>query len=263
MFGKLILPIFSLCCLGFLLCCTPGKSSQQGQTTDVGSVDAKDTNRSERKFLLRDEGLSQLSYVDLANPKSNWNVVVPKGRDLQLVGNGKVMIGTGAGYEEYEIKTGKKSKTEDSFPGTISCRRLRNGNTLIMGINWQDSEGIGLIEVDESGAIIRKTTFSDFKYARLVRETPQSTYLISANNQIFEGDTLGNVLWKAKIVGIDQPHSWQPIRLSEGRTVVSGGYTGNIQLFDQSANLIKTISGPDSVQPNFYSGYRCFPIIIL
>lgn len=36
-----------------------------------------------RRLLLRDEGLTQLSYVDLANPKNNWYLPVPAGRDLQ------------------------------------------------------------------------------------------------------------------------------------------------------------------------------------
>jgi hypothetical protein len=30
-----------------------------------------------RKLLLRDEGLSQLSYIDIANPKANWFMPVP------------------------------------------------------------------------------------------------------------------------------------------------------------------------------------------
>src|SRR5262245_54746085 len=84
-----------------------------------------------RKLILRDEGLSQLSYVDIAEPKNNWIVPVPAGRDLQLVGDGKVLIGTGDGYEERDLKTGSKVRELTSFKGTIAARRLRNGNTLL------------------------------------------------------------------------------------------------------------------------------------
>ena len=84
---------------------------------------------SNRRFILRDEGLSQLAFIDLANASANWYVAVPPGRDLQLVGNGRVLIGTGTGYEEREIATGKKMFELTSYPGTLSARRLRNGNT--------------------------------------------------------------------------------------------------------------------------------------
>ncbi len=45
------------------------------------------------RFILRDEGLSQLSYVDMANPDKNWYAPVPPGRAQQLIGNDLVMIG--------------------------------------------------------------------------------------------------------------------------------------------------------------------------
>ena len=192
----------------------------------------------------------------MKSPKKSWNVAIPKGRDLQLVGKGRVMIGTLTGYEEYDIRTGNKSLVFDAFPGTISCRRLRNGNTLLVGLNWQESEGIVLLEVDADGAVKRKIVYPDFKYARLVRETVNSTYLITANNLVFEGDTLGNVLWQAKMAGNDNPHAWQPIRLANGQTVVAGGYTGNIQFFNSNGKVVRTISGPDEVNPNFYSGLQ-------
>src|ERR1043165_9544092 len=71
-----------------------------------------------RKLILRDEGLSQLSYVDIAHPEKNWFVAVPAGRDLQLVGDGRVLIGTGDGYVEHDIATGNKVKELTSFKGT-------------------------------------------------------------------------------------------------------------------------------------------------
>ena len=79
-----------------------------------------------RRMLLRDEGLSQLSYVDLSNPTGNWYASVPSGRDLQLIGNGRVLIGTGTGFEEREITTGKKVFELNSYTGTVAARRLRN-----------------------------------------------------------------------------------------------------------------------------------------
>src|SRR5678810_1266058 len=77
-------------------------------------------------LLLRDEGMSKLSLVNLKDPKGDWQVDVPAGRDLQLIGKGLVLIGTGNGYEEREIASGKKVREATSWPGTIAARRLVN-----------------------------------------------------------------------------------------------------------------------------------------
>jgi outer membrane protein assembly factor BamB len=212
-----------------------------------------------RCLLLRDEGMSQLSYVDMENPGANWYAKVPPGRDLQLIGDGRFLIGTGNGYEEREIKTGNKVFEQTSFEGTISARRLRNGNTLLIGLNWQGKEGIVLIEVDEAGTIHRTIIYPGFPYVRLARETAKGTFLITSDSLVFEGDANGSVIWKAKIESKRRPHSWQALRLADGRTVVSSGYAGNLQVFDAGGTLIKTISGPEEVHPNFYAGLQILP----
>jgi hypothetical protein len=65
---------------------------------------------------LRDEGLSQLAYINQANPSKNWYMPIPTGRDIQLIGNGRVLIGIDNGYEEREISTGKKVYELTLFP---------------------------------------------------------------------------------------------------------------------------------------------------
>ena len=208
------------------------------------------------KFLLRDEGLSQLSYVDLANPVSNWHVPIPAGRDIQLVGNDRVLIGTGLGYEEREISTGRKVHELTSFDGTIAARRLRNGNTLLVGINWQGRQGIVLVEVDNTGATKRLIVYPGFAYVRLVRETLEGTFLVAADDTIFEGNADGSILWRAKIVGHDKPHAWQALRLSSGQIISSSGFAANFQFFGRDGKLVDTISGPASVRPHFYAGFQ-------
>ncbi|HET9277243.1 MAG TPA: hypothetical protein VFN95_03635 [Flavitalea sp.] len=205
---------------------------------------------------MRDEGLSQLSYVDLANPVSNWQVAIPAGRDIQLVGNDRVLIGTGLGYEEREISTGKKVHELTAFDGTIAARRLRNGNTLLVGVNWQGRQGIVLVEVDKSGATKRLIVYPGFDYVRLVRETVETTFLLTADDTIFEGNADGSILWRAKIVGHDKPHAWQALRLSNGQIISSSGFAANFQFFGRDGKLVDTISGPASVRPHFYAGFQ-------
>lgn len=210
----------------------------------------------ERKLLLRDEGLSQLSYIDLANPSANWYVPVPAGRDLQPVGNGRVLIGTGNGYEEREIATGKKVFELTTFTGTIAARRLRNGNTLLTGFNWQNKKGIVLVELDKSNNILRQVNFPEYNYVRLVRETVQGNFLITSDNIVFEGTPDGRIIWKATVVGMAKPHAWQAFRLGDGRTVVSTGYAKNLQIFSADGKITDSISGPPEVNPDFYAGFQ-------
>lgn len=208
------------------------------------------------KFILRDEGLSQLSYVDLANPSKNWFTSVPAGRDLQLVGNGRVMIGTGNGYEEREIATGKKVAELNSFPNTFSVRRLRNGHTLLAGLNLAGKTGVVLAEVDDHGTTSNVISFRQFNYVRLVRPTTAGTYLITSDTIVFESDQAGKIIWTAKIKSERRPHSWQAIRLGNGNTVVATGYGGNFQVFGKDGSLINAFNGPAEVNPLFYAGFQ-------
>jgi hypothetical protein len=200
--------------------------------------------------------MSQLSYVDMAKPEANWYIPVPPGRDMQLVGNGRVLIGTGAGYEEREIATGKKLYELSSFPGTVAARRLRNGNTLLTGVNWQGKQGIVLVEVNEEGIVQHLITYPGFDYVRLVRETASGNFLVTADNTVFEGNSSGSIVWQVKITGADKPHAWQALRLANGKTVISSGFAKNFQIFGADGKLVDTISGPAGVKPNFYAGFQ-------
>ncbi len=222
------------------------------------SAFSQKTDSDKRHLLLRDEGLSQLSYIDLGNPSANWYLQVPPGRDMQLVGRGRVLIGTGTGYEEREIATGNKVYELAAFPGTVTAHRLRNGHTLLSGLNWQGKRGIVLLEVDDNGTVFKTLAFPG-GYPRLVRETSSGTFMITSDDSVFEGTKTGEVIWRAGVASKVKPHAWQALRLANGKTVVSGGYSANLQFFSPDGKLIDSISGPASVNPHFFSGLQILP----
>lgn len=222
-------------------------------------LQSKEKGYAQRQILLRDEGLSRLSYINIANPVRNWYVSIPPGRDLQLVGNGLVMIGTANGYEERDINSGKKMFELTSFKGTLSARRLRNGNTLLAGIDWQEKKGVSLVEVDSSGVVKRTLNYPSFSYVRLVRESASNTFVVTADDTVFESDTSGAILWKAELQGMDKPHAWQALRLKDGTTAVSTGFLKTLQIFSKDGALLKTIAGPDEVHPHFFAGFQVMP----
>jgi hypothetical protein len=207
-------------------------------------------------LLLRDEGMSKLSLVDMKTPGKDWQVPVPAGRDLQLVGRGRVLLGTATGFEEREIETGNKVVEASSWPGTITARRLSNGSTILLGVNWLGRQGIVLLELNGKLAAIDTIAYAEFRYARLLRETPAGTFLIAADNTIIEGDRSGNITWRAAIVGHESPHAWQAVRSAGGETIVSSGYPSDLQIFSGEGKLVRTIGGPPDVNPHFFAGFQ-------
>ena len=222
----------------------------------VKSIGQSPAAYTHRRLLLRDEGISQLSCLDLTNPAANWYEPIPAGRDMQLVGNGRVLVGTVTGYEEREIATGKKLYELTAYPGTVAARRLRNGNTLLTGVNWQEKKGIVLVEVDATGKTLHLIVYPGFDYVRLVRETASGNFLVTANNYIFEGNKNGDIVWKAVIGDAEKTHAWQALRLANGQTIVSTGYAKKLELFSADGKLLDTITGPAGVNPNFFAGFQ-------
>ncbi|HTL08509.1 MAG TPA: hypothetical protein VL307_09645 [Chitinophagaceae bacterium] len=209
-----------------------------------------------RRLLLRDEGISQLALVDLQDSSANWYVPVPVGRDVQLVGNNRVLIGTANGYQEHDLTNGKKLVEVTRYPGTVAARRLRNGHTLLTGVNWQGKKGIVLIETGAGGDSLRSYVYPGFDYVRLVRETMNGNFLVTANNYVFEGDRNGAILWKAMIGDAEKMHAWQALRLANGQTVVSTGYAKTLAFFSADGKLVDTVTGPATVHPNFFAGFQ-------
>ena len=211
-----------------------------------------------RQLLLRDEARSMVSYVEIGNPAAGWQVAVPYGRDMQLVGDGRFLIGTDNGYEERALADGAMVAEQAGFAGTLSAHRLRNGNTILAGVNWQGGTGIVLVEVDSAGAIHRRVTFGGFSFVRLIRQTPSGTFLVTADDVVLEGDDTGRILWRADVprVGTTASHVWQALRIPTGETVVSTGYGASLQFFDAGGALVRTITGPAEVIPNQFVGFQ-------
>ena len=73
---------------------------------------------------------------------------------------------------------------------------------------------------------------------------------------VFEGNKSGEILWRADITGVTNPHTWQALRLANGQTLVSAGYSKDFQIFSADGKLVDTITGSAEVKPNFYAGFQ-------
>ncbi len=236
------------------------------------------------QFIALDEGLENLLYVNQNDATKNWLVSISSvypARDLQLVGNNRILLAHNFGYTEYSIDSGKIMRQALlTYDSVTSVRRLPNGQTLLFGIN-PGGAGIFMVKLDSNNAPLSKTVFPG-NYIRLVRQTNQGTFLMACNDSIFEADTVpsgqtgtvnGAYIWKKKINwtaplngGETQKHMWKAVRLDNGHIFLSGGYGAFMAEVDTSGKFIDTIGAAsqhpatwdDSVSPYFYAMFQRF-----
>jgi len=210
-------------------------------------------------FLAIDEGLVQLLHINERDPSRNWIVPVAHStpRDLQLVGGGRVLVGHDAGYTEYDLTTGKVVKDVGSFKGITSARRLPNGHTLLAGVNLDGSTGVVIIEIDDTGAVVKKLVYPG-DYVRLIRETEQGTFLMMTNTMIREGDRDGKIIHEFPVDGFK--HAWKALRLPNGHIIASAGYGAFMVELDASGAVVRKWGAkgqtPPEVNPNFYATFQ-------
>lgn len=254
-----------------------GGTLSTGSTISCGIEIDHSSSRLKRKMLLRDAVRDRIAFIDVQSASKSWYIDLGgHGNDLQLVGDCQVMVGTDVGYAVYELRPPHQKTAElTSFPGTVAARRLRNGNTLLVGVGqgtlpYQGSDGVVLVEVDGAGTTVNKIVVSGTYYVRLVRETSAGTYLIANNTRILEVDRAGNVLTPSLTVStLARTHSWKALRVATSfagvhETIVSTGNLASLVFFDPSGNVIRRITGGSAsilqgataVNPQFYSDFQ-------
>jgi hypothetical protein len=99
------------------------------------------------------------------------------------------------GYVELDITTGAIKKEVLTFDSVESLRRLPSGHTILGG---NSNGGVTLQELDSQDAPVpgNNMTFTSYSQFRLLRRTPQGTFLIGVAN------TLAEVGWGKKTIWI-------------------------------------------------------------
>jgi hypothetical protein len=234
-------------------------------------------------FIAIDEGLSNLMRIDEKEPAKNWLVHISKAhpRDLQLVGNGRLLVSHDQGYSEYDLRTGQLLKDISLYHDVSSVRRFPNGHTLIVGVDLDlpkknkgdnplgDPTGRHVIfaDFDASDHLVSRITYVG-DYSRLVRETAQGTYLCGSNTLFREGDGKGNWIREIPVEGF--AHAWKAVRLPNGDTLMSSGYGTSRQNgsafmveVDAAGKIIRKFGAatdvPAGVHPYFYGTFQLLP----
>jgi hypothetical protein len=204
------------------------------------------------KFIAIDESRDSLVFTDENNPSTNWSVKIEKSRDIQLVGNNRVMISNGNGYAEYDLTTHLKVRDlKPAGTGSVeSCRRLPNGRTLLV------AEGITIWTVDSAGVIKKTVNIPNMNTFRCMRITAQNTYLLGSGGELVETDTNGTILKRSSISGANS--MYMAVRMPDKRTFLSGGYGQFVAILDSAWTVKKRIGGTSPVGYNydFFAGFQ-------
>jgi hypothetical protein len=214
------------------------------------------------EFLAIDEGLAQLLHIDENDPSKDWIVPIghPQARDMQLVGDGRILIGHHHGWSEFEIETGRVLTEFTGYEGVTAVRRQPNGHTILAGVDVAGATGVVVLELDELQAEVHRAIYPG-DYVRLIRQTTQGTFLMSCNDRIREGDREGNYLREYAVDGFY--HAWKSLRLPNGNLIMSAGYGAFMVELDDEGKIIRRFGGKsevaDGVNPFFYAMFQLLP----
>ena len=211
------------------------------------------------RFLAIDEGLATLLHVNESDATQDWVVPIghPQARDMQLVGNGRVLIGHHHGWSEFDLRDGRVVAEFTAYEGVTAVRRQPDGHTLVAGVDIAGVAGVVVLELDSNLVEIRRAVYPG-DYVRLIRQTAQGTYLMSCNEQIREGDRDGNYLREYPVEGFY--HAWKSLRLPGGNLLVSAGYGAFMVELDPAGGVVRKFGAKDqvpaAVKPFFYAMFQ-------
>jgi hypothetical protein len=213
-------------------------------------------------FIAIDEGRATLLHIDERDSTKNWIVPIghPQARDMQLIGENKILIGHHHGYTEFDLATGKMAKEFKLLEGVTAARRQPDGNTIVAGVNLAGATSVVVLELDAADREIHRAMFPG-DYVRLIRQTNNSTYLMSCNDRIREGSRDGKYLREFPVDGFY--HAWKPVQLPNGNLIVSAGYGAFLVKLVPAGKMVRRFGGreqiPAEVNPFFYAMFQLLP----
>lgn len=216
-----------------------------------------------RRFLGIDEGLQRLHLIDTATQDFIWTLDLkdyPLARDMQRLDEERVLVGYDHGYFELEWRTGRVLADCRRWKDVTAVHRRADGNTLITGMNLDGRNGVNVLTLSPNGELLH-TAYREGDYVRLMRVTPQGTYLLCTNDHIKETTPELVELRRFSAPGFE--HAWKAERMADGSTIVSAGYGAFMAVFDGEGRLARRFGAagevPQAVAPFFYATYAFTP----
>lgn len=215
------------------------------------------------RFLGIDEGRQQLSLIDTRSREFTWTVDLtdfPLARDMQRLDDDRVLVGYDHGFFELDWRSGRVLADCRLWQNVTAVVRRPDGNTLVTGMDLDGLGGINVLTLNAQGKLLH-TAYRAGNYVRLMRTTPQGTYLLCTNDHIQETTPELVELRRFSAPGFE--HAWKAERLADGSTLVSAGYGAFMAVFDADGVLLRRFGTADElpaqVAPFFYASYAHLP----
>lgn len=215
------------------------------------------------QLLAIDEGRQQLSLINTGTHTFTWTLDLagfPVARDMQHLDGEHVLVGYERGFFELEWRTGRIVSNTSRWEEVTAVTRRADGSTLVTGMNLDGQGGVTVLTLDPNGEIA-KVARRDGDYVRLMRVTPQNTYLLCTNDHIKE--TTPDLVELRRFSAPGFEHAWKADRLEDGSTLVSAGYGAFMAVFSESGELVRRFGAadeaPQAVAPFFYASHAFMP----
>ncbi len=201
-----------------------------------------------------------MSLIDTSTNTFHWTLDLsdyPLARDLQRLDRHRVLVGFDRGFFELEIETGRVLAMCDRWTEVTSAHRRADGSTLVTGFNLDGSGGVNVLTLD-AAARLSGVARRDGDYVRLMRVTPDGSYLLCTNDHILETTPELTAIRRFAVDGLE--HAWKAERLQDGTTLVSAGYGAFLVLFDRAGNVLRRFGAAAQVSarvaPFFYATFQ-------
>lgn len=209
------------------------------------------------RLLLADEGNQKIHYVNLLDTTKNWSIPVSSNRDMQLVGDNKLMVSNGSGYEEYDLLTHQQTKRVTVGSQIQSTFRISEQETYV-GIDGAVPK-ISVIDM-ASGKSKGTISIQPAITLRIIRPTANRTFLVGGKDagMVYEFDSTGKKVWEANVGG----SPYMAVRMPNGNTIVSTGYGAQIAVVDKNSKVIRMFplnpkdASLTAIKPNFFGGFQ-------
>ena len=235
--GTLILAFFTLCCLG---------------ATHEKTLSENSDWRRPHDMLLVDEQARQIHRVNLRSREANWSQGFGGEliRDLQLIGDDRVLVSIRRGYAELDIKTGAVLKQISGLGMVETARRTVDGHTWL-GLSGRAGE---VRELDENDREVRSFKVKGGAFIKVMRHSGRDTLFVGNKTEILEVDYSGNVLMRWRTSESGQSDAYMATRLPDGRVLVAGGKDKSFTVYDGAGKVIQKIGGVGSDLYNVTGG---------
>jgi outer membrane protein assembly factor BamB len=210
----------------------------------------------QHRFLAVDFWRGKVYHVDQANPTNNWEMPWGGGvRDLQLVGNNRLLISDNDGYNVYDL--GSRKKVDElhnrTFAGVTTARRCADGTTWL-GAN--QGTNVCIYALDATNGITQTITLGSLKWLRMMRFTPNDTLLLAEWDGATEISLQPGLKDSSRILRrfkMPRPrNAYMALAVEDGTTWVAGGYAHGLFQFSQDGTLLREFQAE---QPAGFSNY--------